>query len=264
MKVVVCVKHAIDESELKVDTQGRPQLQGAQTKMSTFDRNAVEEAVRIKEANAGGTTTTVEIITLGEADAKKSIKESLAMGADVGRLILSPSSEQDTITTSYYLAKAIQKIGGVDLVLCSEGSSDTYHGYVGAMIAEWLSLPYIGYVRKIEIGENNKIIRCEEALEDRVEVSEAGLPAVISVVSEINEPRYPTLLQIMQASKKPIDELKPDSLRGGEDAPKRLVDVSDTRIQASSRKRVIFEGTPEESAKKLIEELVKEGVLKRA
>jgi electron transfer flavoprotein beta subunit len=265
MKVAVCVKHAIDESELKVDAQGRPQLQGAQTKMSTFDRNAVEEAVRIKEAKGGGTTTTttttVEIITLGAADAKKSIKESLAMGADAGRLIISPPEEHDTITTSYYLARAIQKIGGVDLVICSEGSSDTYHGYVGAMIAEWLSLPYIGYVRKIEIGKG--MIRCEEALEDRVEVSEAPLPAVISVVSEINEPRYPTLLQIMQASKKPIEELKPDSLREG-DAPKKLVEVSDIRVQASSRKRVIFEGSPEESAKKLIDELVKEGVLKKA
>src|SRR5438552_6800184 len=128
MKVVVCVKHSIDESELRVDAQGRPQLQGAQTKMSTFDRNAVEEAVRIKErAKVGGTTstttaTTVEVLTMGEADAKKSIKESLAMGADAGRLIIGARpDEQDTLTTSYYLARAIEKIGGVDLVLCSEG-----------------------------------------------------------------------------------------------------------------------------------------------
>lgn len=256
MKVVVCVKHAIDESELKVDGQGRPQLQGAQTKMSTFDRNAVEEAVRIKESKGG----TVDVLTMGAVDAKKSIKESLAMGADVGHIIVSSPPEHDTMTTSYYLARAIQAIGNVDLILCSEGSSDTYHGYVGAMIAEWLSLPYMGYARKIEVGEEK--VRCEEALEDRVEVSESSLPAVVSVVSEINEPRYPTLLQIMQASKKPIEELMPDSLKD-ESAPVRLVEISEIKVQAVSRKRIIFEDPADESAKKLIAELVREGVLKK-
>ena len=255
MKIVVCVKHAIDESELKVDGQGRPQLQGAQTKMSTFDRNAVEEAVRVKESKGG----TVDILTMGDPDARKSIKESLAMGADAGHLIASSPSENDTLTTSYYLARAIQKIGNVDLVLCSEGSSDTYHGYVGAMVAEWLSLPFIGYARKIEVGDGK--IRCDEALEDRVEVCEASLPAVVSVVSEINEPRYPTLLQIMQASKKPIEELRADSLKG-ENAPVRLVEISDVTVQAVSRRRMIFEDPPEESARKLIAELIREGVLK--
>lgn len=257
MKIVVCVKHAIDEAELKVDGQGRPQLQGAQTKMGTFDRNAVEEALRIREAKGGGS---IEILTMGEADAKKSVKEALAMGADAGHLILSSPAENDTVTTSYYLARAIQKIGGVELVLCSEGASDTYHGYVGAMIAEWLSLPYMGYARKIEVSGDGSI-RCEEALEDRVEVGEAALPAVVSVVSEINEPRYPTLLQIMQASKKPLEELKPDSLKG-EDAPERAVRVLETKVQAASRKKIIFEGSPEQSAAQLVAELVKEGVLK--
>jgi len=257
MKIVVCVKHAIDESELKADAQGRPQLQGAQTKMGTFDKNGVEEGVRIKESRGG----TVEILTMGESDAKKSIKEALAMGADAGHLIVSSPGEHDVLATSYYLAKAIQKIGGVDIVLTSEGASDTYHGCVGAMIAEWLGLPYVGYARRIEVGGGGGMIRCEETLEDRVDVTEVALPAVVSVVSEINEPRYPTLLQIMQASKKPIEELRTDSLRD-ENEPTRPVKVLDTKVQGLSRKKVIFEGPPDESARKLLAELVKEGVLK--
>ncbi len=255
MKVVVCVKHAVDESELKADAQGGPQLQGAQMKMSAFDKNGVEEGVRIKESKGAK----VDILTMGEPDAKKSIKEALAMGADTGHIIISSPAEHDTITTSYYLAKAIQKIGDVDIVLCSEGASDTYHGFVGAMMAEWLGRPYVGYARKIEVSEGR--LRCEVALEDRVEVTEVELPAVVSVVSEINEPRYPTLLQIMQASKKPIEELRVESLKG-EDAPTRLLQVVDTKVQALSRKKMIFEDPPVESARKLIAELVREGMLK--
>jgi electron transfer flavoprotein beta subunit len=255
MNVVVCVKHAVDESELKADGSGRPLLQGAQAKMSVFDRNAVEEGVRIRESKGG----TVTILSVGEQEAKKTIKEALAMGADKGVAVIANPAELDTLMTSYLLAKATKRLGPADIVLCSEGSSDTYHGQVGPMLAEWLCLPFFGYARKVEIGQGT--VRCEQALEDRVEVLEARLPAVISVVSEINEPRYPTLLQIMQASKKPLEEVKADSLRET-DAPPRVVQVLDVKVQSMSRKNVIFEDPPDEAAEKLVEALRREGVVK--
>jgi len=254
MKIIVCVKHAIDESELKADSSGKPELQDARSKMSSFDRNAVEEAIRIKETKGA----TVTVLSLGTDEAKKSIKEALAMGADEGLLIQCNPAELDTLGTSYYLSQAIQR-KPVDLVLCSEGSSDTYTGQVGPMIAEWIGYPFIGYARKIEIREND--VRCEQAYEDRVDVSEAKLPVVISVVNEINEPRYATLIQILQASKKPIEDFRLESLKGS-DAPHTQVSVIDVNVQAVNRKRIIFDGEINEAAKKLADALRNERVIK--
>ena len=253
MKIVVCVKHAIDEVDITADSSGRPNLQNVKTKMSTFDRNAVEEAVRVKEV----TGASIVIVSLGNNEGKKTVKEALAMGADKGLLIQSPI-ELDTLATSYYLAKAIQK-ESPDLILCSEGSSDTYTGQVGPMVAQWLDLPYIGYAKKIQIKED--AVTCEQAYEDRVEVSEAKFPALISVVSEINEPRFTTLLQIMQASKKPIEEITAESLKQA-DAPQTQVSVVDIQVRAANRKKIIFEGSVDEAAKKLIDALRKEQVIK--
>ena len=255
MNVVVCVKHAIDETELKANVSGKPNLQNAKTKMSVFDRNAVEEAIRIKETNGAS----IVIASLGENEAKKTVKEALAMGADKGLVIQCNPAELDTLATSYYLAQAIQK-EAADLILCSEGSSDTYNGQVGPMVAQWIGLPFIGYARKIEITQGG--VRCEQTYEDRVEVSEAKFPVLISVVSEINEPRYTTLLQIVQASKKPIEEITLESLKRP-DAPSTQVSVVDVNVQttAANRKRIIFEDEIDEAARKLVEALRNEQVI---
>ena len=253
VNIVVCVKHAVDESELRADPSGRPQLQGAQSKMSAFDRNAVEEAVRIKEKRSG----TVTVISLGSGDWKKSLKEALAMGADKA-VAVSSNQTLDALSTSYYLSRAVTRVGPADLVFFSEGASDTYEGLVGPMTAEWLGLPFLGYARKLDVGDGT--VRCDLALEEQEEVAEAALPAVVSVVSEINEPRYPTLLQIMQASKKPMEEVALDSLKD-ERVPPVRVTVTEVQVQALSRKKVVFEGSPEESSKKLVDALRRDGVL---
>ncbi len=126
------------------------------------------------------------------------------------------------------------------------------------MAAEWLGLPFLGYARKLDVGDGT--VRCDLALEEQEEVAEAALPAVVSVVSEINAPRYPTLLQIMQASKKPMEEVTLDSLKD-ERVPPVRVTVTEVQVQALSRKKVVFEGSPEESSKKLVDALRREGVL---
>jgi len=252
MNIVVCVKHATDENELQSDESGKPRLNPDARKMSTFDRNAVEAAVRIRDSKGGSIT----VVSLGDVDCKKTVKEALAMGGDRGVVILS-NSHLDALMTSYYLANAIQKIGNPDLILCSEGASDTYVGFLGPMLAEWLNLPFIGYARDIEITEHT--VKCEEQLEDRIETVTANLPAVISVVSEINEPRYTTLLQIIQASKKPIEEITLESLKAP-DFPYSQVEVVDVRAETVNRKRIIFEGSPEVTAKKLIAALENEGI----
>jgi electron transfer flavoprotein beta subunit len=255
VRIAVCVKNAVDEAELKIDSGGNPLLVGAASKMSTFDKNAVEEALRLKASHAGE----VVVITVGTPESKKTMKEALAMGADKGVLVTADPMAIDTRRTAELLAAAIKKEGPFDAVLCSEGSSDIYSGLVPPMVGELLGIPYVGYARKIEVtGQSAKI---ERSLEDSVEVVESALPLVTSVVSEINEPRYPTLIQIMQAGKKPMEELAPESLIPGWKSTGSL--VIGMKAQSMARKRVVFEGGPEDAAKKLIDALVSEGVIPR-
>jgi electron transfer flavoprotein beta subunit len=255
MNIVVLVKSAIDEAELRADPSGHPILKGAATKMSNFDMNGVEEAVRQKEKLGG----TVIVVTLGGSDSKKAIKEALAMGGTRAVHILAePDAAPDSLGTAYCLAEAIKKIEGVDLVVCSEGASDTYQGQAGAMVAEFLDMPFLAFARKVDIDGGK--IKCEQGFDKGVRVIEAKLPAVVSVVSEANQPRYPTLLQVMVAGRKAIEEVPLAALKGA-GYPDTGTKVLDVTLQAANRKRVLFDGSPEEAGRKLIEALKQEGVL---
>lgn len=255
MRIAVCVKHAIDETELKIDSGGKPVLNGATSRMSAFDKNAVEEGLRLKSKHQGE----VVIFTVGPPESKKTIKEALAMGADRAVLAIADPFAADTVRTAGFLAAAIKKSGPFDVILCAEGSSDTYTGQVPPMLGEMLGAAFVGYARKIEVSDHTA--RIERALEDSIEVVEAPVPLVVSVVSEINEPRYSTLIQIKLAGTKPIEELNGDQLfPAGTYQPASVVAMS---AQQSSRKHIIIDGNPDESAAKLVDALVKEGVLSR-
>jgi electron transfer flavoprotein beta subunit len=255
LNIVVLVKNAVDEAELRADTSGHPVLRGAATKMSNFDRVGVEEAVRQKEEHEG----TVTVVSLGGAESKKAIREAMAMGGTKAVHILAePEASPDSLGTAYYLAKAIRRTGEVDLVVCSEGASDTYQGQVGAMVAEFLDMPFLAFAKNVEI--HGKRIRCEQSFEKGVRVLETELPAVVSVVSEANVPRYPTLLQVMVAAKKSIEDVQLSSLKGA-DYPETGVEILDVTVQPVNRKRLLFDGSPEEAARKLVDSLREEGVL---
>ena len=253
MKIAVCVKHAVDETELKIDSGGKPVLAGAPSKMSAFDKNAVEEGLRLKAAHQGE----VVVFTVGPSESKKTMKEALAMGADRGVLVTADPTAIDAMRTAALLSAAIKRGGPFDLVVCSEGSSDAYSGLVPPMLGELLGTAFVSYARKLEVAAQTA--KVERSLEDSVEVCEAPLPLVVSVVSEINEPRYPTLIQIMQAGKKPLEELNGDQLLPADG--RGQASVSSMAAQQSSRKHMMIEGTPDEAAAKLVDALFKEGVL---
>jgi electron transfer flavoprotein beta subunit len=252
MRIAVCVKQAFDEAEIKFDASGKAQLKNAQTKMSTFDKNAVEEALRIR-ASYGGE---VIVFSLGNNESKKALKEALAMGADKAVHILSNNYEKSALTTSKLLSSAIKKYMPFDILLFSEGSSDTYTSLVPGQVASLLGISYIPFTKKIELS--NGKLKAVQAMEQKSILVEAPLPAAVSVVSEINQPRYPTLIQIMQATKKPIEELKEEALG----STKTGYSVREVVAQTVERKKIIFEGNPEETARKLIDALRKEGVIK--
>ena len=260
-EIVVCFKHVIDETELKIDrANNKINFEGAKTKISDDDKNAIEEAVRIKEKNGGSITA----VCVGGADAKKSVKEALAMGCDRARLVSDPVfQEEDAVATAYVLSQAIKKIGKYDLVLTSTGTTDSYTGAVGPALAEFLNLPQLSFASKIALSASKLTV--DRLLEEGVETVETELPALVTVSREINQPRFPTLLQIMSAGKKELIEwnavaLGIDLSRVGKAGSK--VEVSALNVPKSSRKKIIFEGNPSESAAKLAEALVKEGVVK--
>jgi electron transfer flavoprotein beta subunit len=261
-EIIVCFKHVIDETELRIDrTNNKINFEGAKTKISDDDKNAIEEAVRLKEKNGGSITG---VCLSSSADAKKSVKEALAMGCDRARLVSDPAfQEQDAVATAYVLAQAIKKIGKYDIIISSTGTTDSYTGIVGPALAEFLDLPQLTFASKITLAGNN--ITVDRLLEDGVETVEAESPVLVTVSREINQPRFPTLLQIMGAGKKELLEwnaaaLGIDPSMVGKAGSR--VEVTSLNVPKSSRKKIIFEGSPAEAAARMAEVLVKEGVVK--
>ena len=261
-EIVVCFKHVVDETELRIDRQNNKiNFEGAKTKISDDDKNAIEEAVRIKEKNGGSVTA----ICVGPPDAKKSVKEALAMGCDRARLVVDPSfQDSDAITTAFILANAIKKkVPKYDIVLTATGTTDALTGIVGPALAEFLGLPQIAFATKISLS-NNKVT-VDRSIEEGLETVEAEMPVLISVSREINQPRFPTLIQIMSAGKKELVELNAQALELNSNSVGKAgskVEVTALNVPKSARKKVIFEGKPEETAKQLADVLVKEGIVK--
>ncbi|MCS7364026.1 MAG: electron transfer flavoprotein subunit beta/FixA family protein [archaeon GB-1867-035] len=256
MKIAVCIKQAIDVSQLRVDpTTRKPVITGVPRKMSDIDRNAVEEAVRIKEKHGGKITA----ITFGSEKAREVLREALAMGVDEGVLILNEKLENaDTYITSEILAAALNKYGPFNLILCGEATIDSYSGQVGPRIAEILNIPCVTYVRAIQIADEKVIV--ERDLEEKYEKVEVNLPALLVVTREINVPRLPPLMAILRASKKPIEKITLNDLKI--DVKEPAVEILDVYAPEMKRKMHIIKDKPiDEAVQELIELLVKEGVL---
>jgi len=263
MRILVCLKQAIDVSQIKSDkTTGLLLLANVPRKISDFDKNALEEAIRLKEKFGGEVLT----LTVGSEDPKTTVREALAIGADKAYIVADPIlEEQDTLATSYVLAEAIKKIGLIDLILCGETSIDGYTALIGPRLAERLNLPVISHVRKLSV-EGSDVI-AERTLEDCYETVKARIPLVLTVTKELNEPRIPTLMAIMKASRKEIIVWKSADLNIPNDKVGKLgsaTTVICTIAPKMERKRIVIKGeTPEEIANRLTEALLQQGVIKK-
>jgi electron transfer flavoprotein beta subunit len=260
-RIIVCLKQAIDVSQLKVDPTTRQLITaGAARKISDFDKNALEEAIRIKEKFGNIELLTV---TVTSEDAKTVLREALAMGADKAYMVNDLSfKEVDTLSTAYILAEAIKKIGAFDLVLCGETSLDSFSGLVSSRLAELLGLVHLSSVRKISVESDAVIV--ERVLEDAIETVKAKMPALISVTREINQPRIPSLMMIMKASKKEIITWTAADLNLQKDKLDAKIEVMEVLAPKTERKKVKIKGeTAHEIAEKLVKALVEEGVVGR-
>ena len=203
MNMIVCVKQVIDPeappASFKVDPSANKVVPppGVPPVISPFDEQAVEAALRIKDAQGGKIT----ILSLGTNLLREVVKRPLAMGADELILLEDDAfADSDSWSTAYALAMAIKKVGEYDLIFCGRQAADWDAGQVGSGIAEMLGLPSITVAQKIDITDGKA--KVERVTADGYEVIEVSLPVLITVSNELGEPRYPKITGIMAAKKK--------------------------------------------------------------
>lgn len=258
MDIVVCVKTNPDLEMVRVKDRVA-QTEGVPYKIGDLEKNALEAAVALREAGAAAKVTAL-CLAEGNRKAAEDIKTALAMGADEAVVVDDPAlADPDEAAVAAALAAAVKKIGACDLLLFGEGSSDNYTGQVGARVAELLGLPQIGYARKVEAADG--AVRCERSMDDMIETVEAPLPAAVTVVSEINEPRIPGLMQIMKAKSKPLQVWSLADL--GLEVPAPVREIVSNLAEEQDRKHIVFEGTAAEQADAFVDALTREGVLGR-
>jgi len=257
LRIVACYKYVLDEQDLRVNPETKSlATDRAAWKISDYDRNAIEEAIRKKEAHEA----MVFALTAGPAAAKASLKDALARGSDEGYFIQEDGlSGADPAVTAQVLARAIQKIGDCDLVLCGEGASDDYAQQVGPRLAVLLGWPVVTYVNKTEL-EGQKLV-AERKLDNGTEIVEVELPVVVTVTGDINQPRIPSLKQIMGAGKKPMHTLALADLGTTLDQLKSNLVNQSVKGAVVDRKRQIFKGDPVEAVSQVVAALVKEGTI---
>ena len=255
MKIIACIKQ-VPDSEAKVRAENRQVTWGdAPLVINPFDEYAVEGALQQKEA-AGGTVTA---LCLGPESAREALKHALAMGADEAVLVSDPAlNELDTTGAARILAAAIQKIGA-DMVVFGRQTLDNGAGITPAQTARILGWPMLGLAGHIKVQEGS--VRVERVIEEGRQTVSAKLPAVLSVVQSIGEPRYPSFMGIRKASKAAIPVLTLGDL--GVSAPEAIIKrtelmnppVQETRIE------IITGETPAEIADKLTDKILAEKVL---
>jgi electron transfer flavoprotein beta subunit len=203
MNIVVCVKQVPDTwAEKKLTEPDRTvDRDGVEGVMNELDEYAVEQALQLKEANGGEVT----ILTMGPEKAVETIRKALSMGADAAVHVVDDGLKgSDALTTSYALAQALATIDH-DLVILGVESTDARMSVIPAMLAERTGAAQLTFARKVEVTDS--LVKIERQTDTGYDVVEASLPAIVSVVEKINEPRYPSFKGIMAAKKKPLTTL---------------------------------------------------------
>lgn len=256
MKIIACIKQ-VPDSEAKVRAEGGQVSWGdAPLVINPFDEYAVEGALQQKEATNG----TVTALCIGPESAKEALKHALAMGVDDAILVSDPAlNNLDTVGAARVLAAAIQKIGGVDMVVFGRQTLDSGSGLTPAQTARILGWPMLGLVGQIKVEDGS--VTVERVIEEGRQIVKTKSPVVISVVQSIGEPRYPSFMGIRKASKAEIPIWSLNDL--GVNAPELMVTrtelmnppARDTNVE------IITGESPVEIADKLADKILAEKVL---
>ncbi|MEM3742077.1 MAG: electron transfer flavoprotein subunit beta/FixA family protein [Nitrososphaerota archaeon] len=262
METVVCVKHVPEttEVELKIDKSGENiEKSGLVFDINEWDDYAVEEAIRIKERNGGNVT----VVTVGDEGVDSTLRKCLAKGADKAiRITDKRINYSDPLIVAKILSRAIKQIS-FDLVLTGAQSSDDGYSFIGPALAELLDIPHVTLAKKIEFKDKHALVNreLEGGLEEVVEVE---LPALITIQTGINEPRYVSIMGIKKAMKKEIKVYSIDDL-GLSDSDVGIenswIHISELSIPPVERKAEFITGSPEEIVSKIIEIIKSRGLI---
>jgi electron transfer flavoprotein beta subunit len=258
MDMIVCVKQILDPetpaSAFKVDEAAKKVIppQGMAPVINPFDAQAVEAALRIRDATGDGKIT---VLSLGPASARDAIKHGLAMGADEGILIDDPAlANADSFVTARVLAAAIKKLGSFDIVFTGRQAADWDMGIVGPGLGELLGVPAVTITKSVEAVDGH--LRVERVLMDGFETVELPVPCVVTISNELGDPRYPQLRQIMMAARKQVAVWTAADLGLGEDDLRSPLKIERLYVPVKESHVEIIEGdTVEEQAANLARRL---------
>jgi len=256
MKIFVCVKQVPDANDVRLDpVTNTLAREGVQSIMNPYDQHALEEAVRLKEIHGGEVT----VMTMGPPQAEEMLRLAISCGADSAVLVSDRSfAGADTWATSYTLECALKKMGDFDLILCGKQAIDGDTAQVGPGLATRLGIPYLTCVQKVREGNSTGLI-VERMMDDGYDVVGVNLPALLTVVKNINEPRVPSLKGKMKAKKAEILKLSAEDIGadpaciGLPGSPTKVVNVFPPEVRGG---RSVLTGTLDEQLDQLVEKLI--------
>lgn len=255
LNIVVTVKQVPDTTDVRIDSKTNTLIrEGIPNIINPEDMNAVEAALSLRDLHGG----TVTALTMGPPQAEEALEEIIAMGADRGILLTDRAfAGSDTLITAFTLSRAIMKIKNYDLILCGRQAIDGDTAQVGPQIASFLDLPQVTYAEEIKFDNKELIIK--RSLEDCVEMVRLKLPALVTVTSRLNKPRYAKLYNIDKAcggsliSRWNIRDIKIPKLMLGLHASPTIVKRIFEPIR--NKKGEILHGSVKEMAGTLIQKL---------
>jgi len=254
MNIVVCIKQVPDSAEVRINPETNTLIRdGVPTIINPYDMHAIEAGLQIKEITKGKITA----VTMGPPQAESALREALSMGADDAVLLSDRAfAGSDTWATALTLSKAMSKLNA-DIIICGKQAIDGDTAQVGPEMAEFLDIPHIAYVRKIENVKEGSI-KVQRMMDEGYDIVESSLPVLLTVVKELNQPRLPSLKGKMAAKKAEIKKF------GAKDLG---VDENDTGLKGSPTQvknifapeargeRKMLIGSAEEQVNQLAEEL---------
>jgi electron transfer flavoprotein beta subunit len=255
MNIIVCLKQVPGTTKVKINPETNTLMrQGIENIVNPFDTYALEEGVRLKERFGGKVT----VISMGPPQAEVILREAISCGADEAVLIGDAAfAGSDTLATSYTLSQAIKKVKDFDLIICGRQTIDGDTAQTGPEMAEVLGISFVSYVSKVEDVANG-IMRVQRLIEEGHEIIETALPALITVVKEINVPRLPSLRGKAKSKTAQIPTWNAQALETDKDrvglagSPTRVVKIFSPQ---RTRTGEVLSGSPEEQITRLIQKL---------
>lgn len=255
MKIIVCVKQVPDAKDVRLDPKTNTLArEGVQSIMNPYDQHALEEAVRLKEELGGEVT----VLSMGPPQAEEVLRQAISCGADRGVLISDRAfAGADTWATSYTLAKAVNKIGDFDLILCGKQAIDGDTAQVGPGLAIQLDIPFLTCIQKVREADEKEIVM-ERMMDDGYDVVAVEYPVLLTVVKDLNEPRVPSLKGKMKSKKAVIEVFSAEdvgadpSCIGLAGSPTQVVDVFPPPPRGE---QAMLTGTIDEQVEQLVEKL---------